>query len=261
MSQIIYAGKHSITYTVSRHAHSSWELIYCTSGSGYVVFDSQRLFYQAGDIVIIPPYTAHSNESENGFTNIHLNFSDPSFNLKEPAVLKDNASHFILDAFSAAFYYFSNQPVPAILMSSYADLIINLVYSCMEAPKYSAVVIEIENSIIANYPDESFELDKYLQSLPFNYDYLRKLFRRETGMTPHQYLNDIRLQTAVKTLAIADIYGVNITEISHMCGISDPLYFSRMFRRKYGMSPTKYHEMLISHSAEEKNADNIKIQL
>ena len=39
MNDIIYAGKHSLTRNVSRHAHSSWELIYCTGGDGELVFD------------------------------------------------------------------------------------------------------------------------------------------------------------------------------------------------------------------------------
>ena len=38
MNEIIYAGKHLITFSVSRHAHNSWEFIYCTSGSGLLSF-------------------------------------------------------------------------------------------------------------------------------------------------------------------------------------------------------------------------------
>ena len=43
MNEIIYAGKHLITFSVTRHAHSSWEFIYCTSGSGRLNLLHQRI--------------------------------------------------------------------------------------------------------------------------------------------------------------------------------------------------------------------------
>ena len=75
MNDIVYTGKHLITYSVLPHSHDSWELIYCTSGSGEIVFESsaEPLKYQTGDLVVIPPGLVHSNFGEKGFTNIHLN--------------------------------------------------------------------------------------------------------------------------------------------------------------------------------------------
>ena len=34
MNDITYVGRHSLVHTVSRHAHESWEFVYCTYGSG-----------------------------------------------------------------------------------------------------------------------------------------------------------------------------------------------------------------------------------
>ena len=102
MNEIIYAGKHLITFSVSRHAHSSWEFIYCTSGSGRLIFDGGEIAYQVGDVVAIPPLLYHQNESVSGFTNIHLNIRDAALNLKVPTLIRDDGNHFILDAFAAA---------------------------------------------------------------------------------------------------------------------------------------------------------------
>ena len=212
-------------------------------------------------MVIIPPYVSHSNESEHGFTNIHLNLLEPSLNMRQPILLKDDGNHFIRDAFQAAFYYFSSDsPMQTLVLASYADLIVNLLLSNQGAPKHSPAVSEIESNIITNYPDENYELDTYLRSLPFNYDYVRKLFKRELGVTPHQYLADIRLETAAKNLRISEIQGSNISEISHMCGFSDPLYFSRLFKKKFGVSPSQYHELLEKESSG-LTADTVKILL
>lgn len=257
MNQIIYAGKHLLTYSVSRHAHSSWELIYCTDGNGRLVFDSFSLSYQAGDLVIIPPFLSHRNESETGFTNIHLNMLRPKLALKEPTLIREDGNHFLRDAFSAAFYLFGCAPGrQSVLLASYANLIVTLIRAQLDAPSRSPVVEEIESCIIRNYPDENFELDRYLQSLPFNYDYLRKLFKRETGMTPHRLLSDTRLQAAAERLNFADASGAGIAEIAHLCGFREPLYFSRMFKRKYGVSPSDYR-----NRPARQDAESVKIIL
>ena len=59
MNEIIYAGKHLLTYSVSRHAHGSWELIYCTGGEGSLRFEELVLPYRVGDLVVIPPMVSH----------------------------------------------------------------------------------------------------------------------------------------------------------------------------------------------------------
>ena len=256
MNQIIYAGKHLLTYSVSRHAHSSWELIYCTGGEGRLYFDGGVLPYRAGELAIIPPLVYHRNESEAGFTNIHLNLLEPQLTLREPTLIRDDDNHFLLDAFSAAFYHFGSDPgKQSVLLASYANLIVNLILSLLDAPAHSPVVEEIESCIIRSYPDENFELDVYLRSLPFNYDYLRKLFKSETGVTPHRLLSDTRLQAAAERLGFADANGVSISEIAHLCGFREPLYFSRLFKKKYGLSPRQYQENL----TQRADAESVKL--
>lgn len=260
MNQIIYAGKHLLTYSVSRHAHSNWEMIYCTGGEGHLLFDSCSLSYREGDLVVIPPLFFHRNESDAGFTNIHLNYVEPQLPFREPVILHGDANHFLREAFQAAFYVFSSDPGRSSqLLNAYANLIVSLILASLDAPARTPVVEEIESCIIRSYPDENFELDRYLQSLPFNYDYLRKLFKRETGTTPHQLLSDTRLQAAAERLGYADSKGSSISEIAHLCGFREPLYFSRMFKKKYGLSPSQYQ----SRQQEEPSADgeSLKIRL
>ena len=261
MNEIIYAGKHLITYSVVRHAHSSWEFIYCTSGSGQLSHESGVLPYQSGEVLIIPPFVYHKNESDTGFTNIHLNMRDCELSLKKPALARDDGNHFLLDAFSAAFYHFGADPGrrQTALLSLYGYLIVQLVQAGLNAPARHPTVEEIESELIRSFPDESFELDRYLHSLPFNYDYLRKLFKTEMGVTPHQYLSDLRLRAAAERLRLTDGNGANVSEIAHLCGFREPLYFSRMFRKKHGLSPSEYQERARGSSGESLNADTVKI--
>lgn len=263
MNNIIYVGKHLLTLTVGRHAHASWELVYCTEGSGTFHFDGFDLNYRKGDIVVVPPMVPHGNSSNQGFTNIHMNLTDTALPFKNPIVVQDDSNQFLLQAFQAAYYHFNGDTHRRrMLMGAYGDLIYCYLMCYHKTQPLSRVVEEIENNIIQNYPDCNYELDKYLQSFPFSYDYLRKLFKKELGVTPHRYLMDKRLQTAADTLAYGFSDGCNIAEISQQCGFREPLYFSRMFKKKYGVAPSYYQEAQLRNvSQPAPDEDSLKIKL
>ena len=242
MNEILYAGKHQLTHSVSRHAHDTWELIYCTGGQGSLCFDSGLvLSYEEGEIVVIPPLLPHINVSETGFTNIHLNLANCTLNFTAPTVFRDDGNRSVGNAFSAAYYHFCGEPGRrSALLSAYGDLLVCYINAYQEEFVHSRAVDLIVASIIQNYSDCNYELDAYLRTLPFSYDYLRKLFKKELGVTPHKYLVDKRLQTAVGLLRSMNSSGSNITEISQLCGFREPLYFSRMFKKKYGVAPSYF---------------------
>lgn len=67
--------------------------------------------------------------------------------------------------------------------------------------------------------------------------YFSKIFRRETGKSPQQYLTDFRLQKAAELLRD---YGKTPGEAALSTGYPDVFSFSRMFKRYFGVSPTQY---------------------
>ena len=67
--------------------------------------------------------------------------------------------------------------------------------------------------------------------------YFRKLFHEQYGVTPRQYIIDIRINMA-KQLLTDGILKINA--ISEKCGFSNPYHFSRLFKEKTGLTPTEY---------------------
>lgn len=70
------------------------------------------------------------------------------------------------------------------------------------------------------------------------YHFIR-IFKKRTGMTPHQYLAKITVNKAMELLSTTDL---NITEIAHVLGFNDNLYFSRFFKKETGRSPKNFKE-------------------
>jgi signal transduction histidine kinase/AraC-like DNA-binding protein len=77
------------------------------------------------------------------------------------------------------------------------------------------------------------------QHVALSEDYLTDCFRKELGVTPITYVNRYRINQA--KLLLTETYKT-ITEIALDVGFSDSSYFSRVFRRETGMSPTDYRQ-------------------
>ena len=236
---VTYVGKHSLTMMVSRHSHTDWEIIYCTGGSGILKFRDEELPYGENDIAVIPPGVSHENVSREGFTNYHIHMGTPLLSAAMPFIVSaaDNAR--ILPAFSATFYYYSARtPAGESMLDAIGNVIMTYISVWQQSDSRNETAVRIEREIIRHYPDHDFDLAGFLKQLPFSEDYLTKLFKKETGSTPGKYLMDLRLRSAMDWLRISR--DSSISEIAAMCGFRDPLYFSRVFRKKYGASPSAF---------------------
>lgn len=66
---------------------------------------------------------------------------------------------------------------------------------------------------------------------------LRQLFQREIGRSPLQHLRELRFERAE---ALVRTTFLSIKEISFLTGMSNTTHFSREFRDRYGLSPSRY---------------------
>ena len=65
---------------------------------------------------------------------------------------------------------------------------------------------------------------------------LNRLFQKKIGRSPGQYLLEYRLQQSEKLLQM----GMTVKQTALSCGFEDPFYYSRVFRKHYGMPPSDY---------------------
>ncbi len=255
MSSILFVGEHARTYTVPLHSHEHWELVYCTAGSGAFRFENGDILeYREGDTVAVPPQVRHTNESEEGFRNIHIRMRDPAFSDRAAFRVTDGESRPLRFAFSQArYYYLSDDRKRELILTALGELIVSYFIVFRSNSSFSAPVEQLRDRIIRDHTDPNFALDEAMRDLPLQYDYLRKLFRREMGMTPLEYRTQLRMKRAAQMLGAMWAPDCSVGEIAQQCGYDDALYFSRVFKKHFGCSPTAYAEKC-RHSAAQNES-------
>ena len=242
MNNILFVGEHSRTFDVQWHVHEEWELVYCTSGEGTFHFENgTTMNYKAGEAVAIPPKECHANFSKDGFTNIYLRVAEPSLPYRSAFRVEDDSEGHLKNAFREARYYFlADIKKRELVLGALGELICSYMIVYRSNSDFSKPVEQMRAVIISNYSDCDFALDEAIRSMPFHYDYLRKLFKKEVGVSPLEYMTALRMKSAETLLTAMWTNEYSITEISQMCGFDDALYFSRVFKKYYGCAPTNY---------------------
>ena len=86
---------------------------------------------------------------------------------------------------------------------------------------------------------KKYDAEKTASMLGLSRGRFEHLFKEVMGLPPHRYQTKLRLDRSRYLLKNTQL---NISEIAFMTGFSDPLYFSRIFKKTFGCSPTKYKE-------------------
>ena len=182
---IVNAGKVQHMRSGERRSEECWELIYCTRGSVCYYFNSFTLTCEKGQIVVIPPDHLYERKESENFSYILLSLQNAELTSREPFIANDDANHFIMDAFTGALFYFKSDPLKyQPLLSAYGALIVSFLSMKSTGNGQDGLAEEIRREILKNYRDGSYELDQYLHSFPYSYDYIRKLFKRIDRLYP-----------------------------------------------------------------------------
>ena len=98
---------------------------------------------------------------------------------------------------------------------------------------------KVRDYLEAHY-EERITLEGLAKQFYINKFYLTKLFKQTYGVTVNSYLMQIRITRAKQLLRFTDL---SIELIGEKCGISDPNYFSRAFKKTEGLTPGRYRRM------------------
>ncbi len=96
--------------------------------------------------------------------------------------------------------------------------------------------------------DRDIEIFEIADHVGLERVYFSKLFKKSTGLSPKDMLTKHRMEKAVYYM---DTKRLPINEIARSVGYDDPLYFSRAFKKYFGICPTEYMKGM-DHSVSSK---------
>ena len=103
--------------------------------------------------------------------------------------------------------------------------------------RYGDIVDQVMRYIEQNYADETLSLNLLASHVNFSPNHLSMIFAQQTGQTFIKYLTEYRMNKAKELLRCT---GKRSSEISAEVGYKDSHYFSYVFKKTQGMTPTQY---------------------
>lgn len=228
-------------------------LIYCLEGQGTVKIKREEYQLNPGDFVLIPAATAHQYAA--GETNpwtiywVHFkgqmathiinSFREKNGSFKGTANFQDSRILLFEDIYSNLEMGYSTDNlcyVNLCLQFFLTSFIFDANYN-MADKKRSNDTINCSINFMQKNIDKMLTLNSLAESVHLSASHFSFLFRKKTGFSPIEHFNHLKVQKACQYLLFTDL---RIKEIADKLGIEDQYYFSRMFTKIMGMSPSVY---------------------
>ena len=260
-------------YSFSGESHAFWEFIYVDRGSIVVTAGSDRYFLKAGELAFHCPDEFHSFQSVGESNVMVVSFCCKSaamhrlekkvlpLHQKEQQCLKQ-----LIDEAQQAYQYFENDPPQVDLRKKPtapwgSDQIVKLyleqllIWICRRDDnlRFSQravtstqfhqhlLLAQTARDYLAAHYAEAITLSSLAAALGISVSLLKRVFREQVGQSVISYLTALRIGEAKRLIRQGNL---TFTQIAERVGIESIYYFSNLFKKQTGMSPTEYEKTL-----------------
>lgn len=118
--------------------------------------------------------------------------------------------------------------------------------------KKSDVAVDSLIRYLNKHYTERMTSEKIAERFEMNFDYLNRVFSGATGSTIFYYINLLRISNAKQLITTTNL---TFAEVAYLVGIEDRYYFTRLFKRYAGMTPTDFYRA--AHALPPKEGELI----
>lgn len=235
-------------YHLIRNSYDSFLLMYITHGECTVVTTSKQYTVTSGQLVFIDCYQVHEYGSSKAWEClwIHIDgllareYYNAITSVSGPVIYHANSYTIERDMKKILTIFTENQIVNEALISSYiTDILTSLLVSISEnnARSDHSDIIDRVTSYINEHPGEDLNLVRLASLANLSPYYFARVFKKETGKTPHEYVISSRINSAKFYLKTSQL---SIEEIGLSLGFPSASSFCASFRKHLGITPLKY---------------------
>ncbi|MBR5218349.1 MAG: helix-turn-helix transcriptional regulator [Clostridia bacterium] len=267
----IHFYEHSKNYSYEGESHNFWEMLYVDSGHAYIEANDKPIHLKQGEIIFHKPNEFHTirtdiNSSVRVFiisfvcSSKSMNFFKGKTCTVPPDLKKllfniidEYTNTFIpMEVYDTKLELKDNPPIGGqqLIRTYLEQFLIMLIRAdkaggnanvflskeSLENHLYAQIIEMIDNNIY-----KRITVEQICRELNYSRTYLSNIFKASSGYTILEYILIRKIQESKKLIAEKKY---NFTHISDMLSFDNSHYFSRVFKRISGMTPTEYKNSL-----------------
>lgn len=238
-----------------------FQILYIASGKAHFFFDGVETIVSAGHMVIYRPkeeqkYYYYGVDQTEVYW-VHFTGRDVKKLLHKYGI--EDHVHVIHTGTSLEYKYLFLQMIQELKLckADYEDLLVNHLHHLLirihrtlltepysKSRTHAKDFDEAVQYFHKNYHTE-ININEYAATHHMSVSWFIRGFKEYTDSTPTQYILSLRISNAQILLETTDY---NITEIAEIVGYENPLYFSRLFKKQVGVSPSDFRKQLRDQS-------------
>lgn len=242
-------------YIVSRNKFDSFLIMLIKNGKGSVTVDNKTTAFYSEQAVLVDCYKPHTYRAESDAEILWLHFDGSSSrnyyeaiteNIGNVISLKDTYS-FENNLKKIYTIFKDNKKISEALISKYITYLLTelLVLSNKDLNTYGqSEVIDETISYINENINQALSLNELSSRASLSVYYFTRVFKKETGYTPHEYIILTRINAAKFYLKSSPTFPVK--EICYSCGFTSESNFCTTFKKLVGMTPSDYRNHFIN---------------
>ncbi len=246
--------------TTPDHKHPGYTFILAHDDNGKVVIDGKEIGMKHGRIMAFSPGLVHHEVVEDDFSRYVAIAIDKDYFEREYERYAGTRDLFLeatvfdpppgLTVYLKDFMYEYENKNPGFehLLKALGLKITHMIirkilnYNVHEEKiNYRCDIDRVIEYIYDNYSGE-LNVDKMAGLIAFSPSHFSRVFKKETGVSPMDFLIRVRLNIAKKYLVKGE---KNITEIALQCGFNSSSHFSSTFTRFFNITPSKFKEITL----------------